>query len=1071
MLNRIIDWAVDNRLLVVLALLGVGAGAAALLPRLNLDAFPDVTNVQVTVNAEAPGLAAEEVEQLITFPIEAVMYSLPDVDEVRSISATGLAVITVVFEEGTDIYFARQLVFERLQEAREQIPEGVGVPEMGPNTSGLGQVFKYYLRAEDPSRYDAMTLRSLNDWVIKLLLMPVEGVTNVLSFGGEVRQYQVRLDPQRLLAQQLTPQDVTAVIQANNRNAGGWYMDRGAEQLVIRGVGWVRSGDPGLSDIANVPLKEEDGVTVRVRDVGDVAFGAEIRQGAVTMTRRGADGRVDQLGEIVSGIVLKRIGANTRATINGVKERLPIIRQALPEGVTLEVFYDQSELVDSAVQTVARALLQAFVLIAVILTLFLMNLRAMFLVLVSIPVSIVMALMCMAYWDVSANLMSLGGLAIAIGMMVDGSVVMVENVIRRLNEVAPGGGPAPGDTPAAASKDAPGRPGGVPRHIQEAAREVGRPVFFAVMIVIIVFAPLFALQGVEGKMFRPMALSIVFAMVAALAVALVVAPALATYLFRRAPRQRANPLLLRLTRVYERTLRWSLAHRPAIIAGAATLLLGALAMTPWLGTEFVPELEEGSLNIRVTLAPSSNMDTGLAVAEQLEARLMRFPEVLYAASHLGRPELGGDPEPISNIEILVGLRPVRDWTSARDRYALQALMEEEMSAVPGVLFSFSQPIATRVDELLSGVRAQLAIKLFGPDLNVLAEKGAEIEALASAVQGARDVAMEQISGEAQLVVRPDRDALARFGIPVDDVMSLVADAIGGRTAGQVIRGNERYDIYVRLDEAQRSTADGIRQLVLQAPNGAWVRLGDVAQVEIESGPPQIRRDDVQRRVVIQSNVVGRDMGGLVTELRQRIAQEVDLPPGYSVVFGGQFENQQRAQARLAIVVPLSLGLIFLLLYFAFQSVGQAFLIMVNVPLALIGGIAALFFSGQYLSVPGSIGFVALLGVAVLNGVVMVNAVNYRIENGMTAEDAVLDGAMSRLRPVLMTATTTALGLIPMLLSRGVGAEIQRPLATVVVGGLVSSTLLTLVILPVLYTVFSRRKYAHAVLRAAAGRTG
>ena len=1061
MLNRIIDRAVDNRLLVVLALLSVGAGAVALLPRLNLDAFPDVTNVQVTVNAEAPGLAAEEVEQLITFPIEAVMYSLPDVDEVRSISATGLAVITVVFEEGTDIYFARQLVFERLQEAREQIPEGVGIPEMGPNTSGLGQVFKYYLRAEDSSRYDAMTLRSLNDWVIKLLLMPVEGVTNVLSFGGEVRQYQVRLDPQRLLAQQLTPQDVTTIIQANNRNAGGWYMDRGAEQLVIRGVGWVRSGDPGLSDIANVPLKEEDGVTVRVRDVGDVAFGAEIRQGAVTMTSRAEDGSVEQLGEIVSGIVLKRIGANTRATINGVKERLPIIQQALPEGVTMEVFYDQSELVDSAVQTVTRALLQAFVLIAVILTLFLMNLRAMFLVLVSIPISIVMALMCMAWWDVSANLMSLGGLAIAIGMMVDGSVVMVENVIRRLHEVAPHEERASSRTLAAASKDVSG-------HIQEAAREVGRPVFFAVMIVIIVFAPLFSLQGVEGKLFRPMALSIVFAMVAALAVALVVAPALATYLFRRAPRQRPNPLLLPLTRAYERTLRWSLVHRSAIIAGAASLLLVALAMTPWLGTEFVPELEEGSLNIRVTLAPSSNMDTGLGVAEQLEALLMGFPEVLYAASHVGRPELGGDPEPISNIEILVGLRPVRDWTSARDRYALQALMEEEMSVVPGVLFSFSQPIATRVDELLSGVRAQLAIKLFGPDLTVLAEKGAEVEALASAVQGARDVAMEQISGEAQLVVRPDRDALARFGIPVDDVMSLVADAIGGRTAGQVIRGNERYDIYVRLDEARRSSADGIRQLVLQAPNGAWVRLGDVAQVEIESGPPQIRRDDVQRRVVIQANVVGRDMGGLVTELRERIAQEIDLPAGYSVVFGGQFENQQRAQARLAIVVPLSLGLIFLLLYFAFQSVGQAFLIMVNVPLALIGGIAALFFSGQYLSVPGSIGFVALLGVAVLNGVVMVNAVNYRIENGMTAEDAVLDGAMSRLRPVLMTATTTALGLIPMLLSRGVGAEIQRPLATVVVGGLVSSTLLTLVILPVLYTMFSKRKYADVALRATAG---
>lgn len=1071
MLNRIITWAVDNRLLVVLALAGLGVGAATLLPRLNLDAFPDVTNVQVTVNAEAPGLAAEEVEQLITFPIEAVMYSLPDVDEVRSISATGLAVITVVFDEGTDIYFARQLVFERLQEAREQIPEGVGVPEMGPNTSGLGQIFKYYLRAEDPSQYDAMTLRSLNDWVIKLLLMPVEGVTNVLSFGGDVRQYQVRLDPQRLLAHQLTPQDVASTIQANNRNAGGWYMDRGAEQLVIRGVGWVRSGEAGLIDIANVPLKEEDGVTVRMQDVGDVTFGAEIRQGAVTMTRRGDGGRVEQLGEIVSGIVLKRIGANTRATINGVKERLPIIQQALPEGVTLEAFYDQAELVDSAVRTVTRALLQAFVLIAVILTLFLMNLRAMLLVLISVPISIALALMGMAYWNVSANLMSLGGLAIAIGMMVDGSVVMIENIIRHLHEKEPANGPRSGDAIAADANRAAGDGEGMPGRIRQAASEVGRPVFFAVMIVIIVFAPLFALEGVEGKLFRPMALSIVFAMLAALAVALVVAPALAAFLFRRTPRERTSVLLAPLTRAYERTLRWSLAHRPAIVAGAVSLLIGALAITPWLGTEFVPELEEGTLNIRVTLAPSSNMTTGLAIAEQLEARLMRFPEALYAASHIGRPELGGDPEPISNIEIFVGLRPVREWTSANDRYTLQALMEQEMSVVPGVLFSFSQPIATRVDELLSGVRAQLAIKLFGPDLDILAEKGAEIEALASGVQGARDVAMEQISGEAQLVVRPDRDALARFGIPVDSVMSLVADAIGGQTAGQVIRGNERYDIYVRLNQAQRDDADSIRQLVLQAPNGAWVRVGDVAQVQIESGPPQIRRDDVQRRVVIQANVVGRDMGGLVTELRQRISADIDLPPGYSVVFGGQFENQQRAQARLAIVVPISLGLIFLLLYFAFHSVGQAFLIMVNVPLALIGGILALFFSGQYLSVPGSIGFIALLGVAVLNGVVMVNAVNNRIESGMTTERAVLDGAMSRLRPVLMTATTTALGLIPMLLSRGVGAEIQRPLATVVVGGLVSSTLLTLVILPVLYTVFSRRKYAHVALPATAGQAG
>ena len=1063
MLNRVVDWAVENRLLVLLALVAAIIGAFVLVPRVNLDAFPDVTNVQVAINAEAPGLAAEEVEQLITFPIEAVMYSLPNVEEVRSIARTGFTMVTVVFEEGTDIYFARQLVFQRLQEARERIPEGVGVPEMGPNTSGLGQIFKYLLRADDSSEFDAMALRSLNDWVIKLLLMPVEGVTDVLSFGGQVRQYQVQLDPQRLLAYRLRPQDVVETIEANNRNAGGWYMDRGAEQLVIRGVGWMRSGEAGLEDIADVPLMERDGVTVHVRDVAEVTFGAEIRQGAVTMTRRTEDGLVEPMGEVVSGIVLKRIGANTRATIDGINELLPIVRQALPEGVTLEVFYDQADLIEQAVSTVTNALLQAFVLIVVILMLFLMNLRAMLLVLISVPISIALALMGMAYWDISANLMSLGGLAIAIGMLVDGSVVMVENIIRHLNE--PDAFHSQRGVDAAANADV-NRPSngesetaGMPLRIQQAAREVGRPVFFAVMIVIIVFAPLFALEGVEGKLFHPMALSIIFAMIAALVVALVVAPALATYVFRHVPRHRSSPILQPLANRYDRMLRWSLTHRLPIIGGAAVLLLGSITLIPGLGTEFVPELEEGTLNIRVTLAPSTNIDTALDVAGKLEARLMDFPEVLYAASHIGRAEVGGDPEPVSNVEIFVGLLPSSEWTSADDRFELQELMEERMSEVPGLLFSFSQPIATRVDELLSGVRAQLAIKLFGPELDILADRGEAIEALATTVDGARDVAMEQVEGEAQLVVRPDRDALSRLGIPVNDVMSLVSDAIGGQTAGQVIRGNERYDIYVRLAQTKRDSVESIRQLILQAPNGAWVRLGDVASVDIESGPPQIRRDDVQRRVVIQANVVGRDMGSLVAELSRRIDEEVDLPAGYSVVFGGQFENQQRAQERLMIVVPLSLALIFLMLYFAFHSVGQAFLIMVNVPLALIGGIAALFFTGQYLSVPGTVGFIALLGVAVLNGVVMVNAVNQRVEAGLTPDEAVFEGAMSRLRPVLMTAATTALGLVPMLLSSGVGAEVQRPLATVVVGGLVSSTLLTLFVLPILYSIFSNRKYS------------
>jgi len=1057
MLNKIIDLAVANRLMVVLSLVAIVFGATLILPKLNLDAFPDVTNVQVQINTEAQGLAAEEVEQLITFPIEAVMYALPDVEEVRSISKTGLSVITVVFKEGTDIYFARQLVFERLQTAREEIPDGIGTPGIGPNTSGLGQVYQYILRADDPEKYDAITLRSYNDWIVKLLLMPVGGVTEVLSFGGEVRQYQVQLNPRRLLAYGLSGDDVATAIEDNNRNAGGWYMDRGEEQLVVRGVGWVRSGKDGLRDIGNIPLKDEDGVVVRVKDVANVDFGPEIRQGAVSITRRDKDGNPEQLGEVVAGVVLKRLGANTKATIDGITSRLAAIQTALPEGVTLEPFYDQSSLVDQAVNTVSKALLEAFVLIVIVLMLFLVNIRATFLVLISVPISIGLALMAMAYWGVSANLMSLGGLAIAIGMMVDGSVVMMEHIFGHLthadNQHRKRQTQALGDDhPYDSAHDS----HGMALRIKEAACEVGRPVFFAVLIIIIVFAPLFSLEGVEGKLFQPMAISIVLAMIASLLVALIVVPALATYLFKTGVEHKHGYVMPPLEKIYRKTLPWAQGKRKVVVSVALGLFIGSLTLIPFLGTEFVPELEEGTLNIRTTLAPSSSLATSLKVASKLELALLTFPEVIYATSRVGRPEIGGDPEPVSNVETFVGLKPVSEWTSASNRQDLQKLMEAKMSAYPGLLFSFSQPIATRVDELLSGVRAQLAIKLFGSDLDMLAKKGREIEALAKKVEGTRGVAMEQIGGEAQLAVRPDRDKLARYGLSVAQVMDLVSDAIGGRAAGQVIKGNERYDIYVRLAEEYRNSVEVIRNLILQAPNGAWVKLGDVATVAIESGPPQIRRDDVQRRVVIQSNVEGRDMGSVVAELQQRIDDEIDMPAGYTVVFGGQFENQQRAQARLMIVVPLSLGLIFLLLYFAFSSVGQAMLIMLNVPLALIGGIAALFLSGQYLSVPGSIGFIALFGVAVLNGVVMVNAINQRYMSGVAIQEAIFEGALSRLRPVLMTASIAALGLIPMLLATGVGSEVQRPLATVVVGGLFSSTLLTLFVIPVLYPVFSKQ---------------
>ncbi len=1057
MFDAIVNAAVRGRLFVLLALAGVLLACALLIPKLNLDAFPDVTNVQVVVNTQAPGLAAEEVEQLITYPVESVMYALPSIAEVRSVSKVGLSVVTVVFKDGTDLYFARQLIFERLQAAREQIPAGVGTPEMGPNTSGLGQVFQYALRAEDPKQYDIMALRSLNDWVVKLLLAPTAGVTQILSFGGDVRQYQVQVDAARLLAQKLSVEDLAEAIEANNRNAGGWYVDRGAEQLVLRGVGWVRSGEDGLRDIANIPIKNADGVAVKVGDVARVAYGAEIRQGAVSMSVRNGDGSPKALGEVVTGIVLKRLGANTKATIDGVKARLPIVQKALPKGVKIMPYYDQADLVNKAVHTVTKALTEAFVLIVIVLLLFLMNVRATLLVLLSIPISIGLALAAMAYWGVSANLMSLGGLAIAIGMMVDGSVVMMENIFKHLSE--------PDAVHAAHARETnPDDPDpynsahdrhGMAVRIMHAAREVGRPVFFAVLIIIVVFTPLFSLEGVEGKLFQPMAISIVLAMIASLAVALTVIPALSSYFFRGAVHHRDNFVIRFLERTYRRVLTWALSHRRLIVGVAAAMFVGAMALVPLLGTEFVPVLEEGTLGMRITLAPSVNMPTAVALSQKVEAKLMEIPEIIYALDRIGRPELGGDPEDVSNLEWYIGMKPAEEWKSAPDRLAMEALIGKKLEAFPGLLISFGQPIATRVDELLSGVKAELAIKLFGPDLAVLAEKGAAIEALTRRVRGTDDVALEQIAGQAQLVVRPDRDKLARYGIPVAQVMNLVSDAIGGKTAGQVIKGNERYDIYVRLAEPNRANAEAIKALVLQGPNGSQVRLGDVADLNIEAGPPQIRRDDVQRRVVIQANVEGRDMGSVVKELDERIGAEVKLPPGYSVVFGGQFENQKRAQAKLAIVVPLSLGIIFLLLFFAFSSVGQAALIMVNVPLSLVGGIVALFLSGQYLSVPGSIGFIALFGVAVLNGVVMVTAINQQFADSNDVSRAVFEGAFSRLRPVLMTAFIAALGLIPMLLSSGIGSEIQRPLATVVVGGLFSSTLLTLVVLPALYQVFSR----------------
>ncbi|MGI2070154.1 efflux RND transporter permease subunit [Shewanella baltica] len=1054
MLQKLIEAAIKNRLLVVLALLAVIMGCVAMLPKLNLDAFPDVTNVQVTINTAAEGLAAEEVEKLISYPVESAMYALPAVTEVRSLSRTGLSIVTVVFAEGTDIYFARQQVFEQLQAAREMIPSGVGVPEIGPNTSGLGQIYQYILRAEPNSGIDAAELRSLNDYLVKLIMMPVGGVTEVLSFGGDVRQYQVQVDPNKLRAYGLSMAQVTEALESNNRNAGGWFMDQGQEQLVVRGYGMLPAGEEGLAAIAQIPLTEDKGTPVRVGDIAQVDFGSEIRVGAVTMTRRDEAGKVQNLGEVVAGVVLKRMGANTKATIDDIGARVSLIEQALPDGVSFEVFYDQADLVDKAVTTVRDALLMAFVFIVVILALFLVNIRATLLVLLSIPVSIGLALMVMSYYGLSANLMSLGGLAVAIGMLVDGSVVMVENIFKHLTQpdrrhLQEARTRADGEIDPYHSDEDCGLQASMAVRIMLAAKEVCSPIFFATAIIIVVFAPLFALEGVEGKLFQPMAVSIILAMISALLVALIAVPALAVYLFKRGVVLKQSVVLAPLDAAYRKLLTATLARPKVVMLSALLMFALSLLLLPRLGTEFVPELEEGTINLRVTLAPTASLGTSLAVAPKLEAILLEFPEVKYALSRIGAPELGGDPEPVSNIEVYIGLKPISEWQSASSRLELQRLMEEKLSVFPGLLLTFSQPIATRVDELLSGVKAQLAIKIFGPDLAVLSERGQALTDLVAKIPGAVDVSLEQVSGEAQLVVRPKRELLARYGISVDQVMSLVSQGIGGASAGQVIDGNARYDINVRLAAEFRTSPDAIKDLLLSGTNGATVRLGEVASVEVEMAPPNIRRDDVQRRVVVQANVAGRDMGSVVKDI-YALVPKADLPAGYTVIIGGQYENQQRAQQKLMLVVPISIALIALLLYFSFGSFKQVLLIMANVPLALIGGIVALYFSGTYLSVPSSIGFITLFGVAVLNGVVLVDSINQRRQSGEALYDCVYEGTVGRLRPVLMTALTSALGLIPILLSSGVGSEIQKPLAVVIIGGLFSSTALTLLVLPTLY---------------------
>lgn len=1025
MINAIIKFAVTQRLLVMLLVaIMVGAGLYSL-QGLPIDAVPDVTNVQVQVLTAAPSLAPLEIERQVTFPVETAMSGLPDLVEIRSISRFGLSVVTIVFDDAVDTYFARQLVLERLSEARDQIPESIGSPEMGPISTGLGEVYQYELKAKDGSKFDQTALRTIQDWNVRRQLLGVPGVTEINSFGGLGKQYQVRLDPAKLQSYALTLRDVLRSVTENNANVGGGYIEHASEQYLLRGIGLAEKPD----DIASIVVKTgKEGVPIYVRDVGEVIEGATIRQGAVT-----ADGE----GEIVSGIAMMLKGENSRTVVENIKERVESVRKTLPAGVMLVPFYDRTELVDRTIYTVAKNLLEGAALVVIVLILLLGNWRGAMLVALVIPLSMLFAAILMRVFNVSGNLMSLGSLDF--GLIVDGAVIVVENTVRRRAEAQHKGSHEPPE-----------------RTILEACQEVGRPVVFAVGIITIVYLPLLSLSGIEGKMFKPMALTVVFALIGALVLSLTFVPAALTFILRGKVAETENMFIRWAKRLYVPALEFVLQYRGQTLAVVSAVVVASFALFPFLGAEFIPRLEEGSLAVQIQRLPSVSLTESINIASNAEKVLRKFPEVTKVVSKTGRAEVATDPMGVDLSDVYVELKSQGEWTSADTREELVEKMSKALADnVPQANFSFSQPIELRVAELISGVRSDVAIKLFGDDLDELKTTADKIAATVGMVNGAADVKVEQVSGLPQLQIKPDRAAIARYGINVEDVNDVVESVIAGKEAGQVYEGEQRFNLVVRLNEDSSKDVETIKNLLVPSPTGARVPLSQLADIQTVEGPAQISREDTRRRIGVELNVRGRDIASFVKEAQAAIEKEVKVPAGYYLTWGGQFENLQRATSRLLIVVPLALFLIFVLLFMTFNSVKQAILIYTSIPLAVVGGVLALFVVGLPFSISAGVGFIALFGVAVLDGVVMVSYIIHLREVGRSVIQAVREGSQARLRPILMTATVATLGFVPMAIATGAGAEVQRPLATVVIGGLLVSTVLKLLVLPMLYSWLER----------------
>jgi len=1018
MLQRIIDFHLRNRWLVLLGvLLAAGFGVWVMI-NIPVDAFPDLTNNQVVVVTECPAMAPTEVEQLVTFPIESALMGIPRTQGIRSISKLGLSMVTLIFDDDVNTWFARQLVNERLQEVRGRLPQGLD-PVLGPMATAFGEVYQYTVEGEG---YTQMELKTIHDWQIRFALRTVPGVNEVNSWGGETKQYAVVVDPVKLQRYGLDLRTVFERIRDNNTNFGGGFIEHAMEQYTVRGLGRAE----GARDLERIVLLARAGTPVLVRDVAEVRLMGMPRQGATLR-----DGK----GETVSGMAIMLKGENGKRVIERVKAKLATLR--LPEGVRIVPFYDQSTVIDGTIRTVSRALLEGGALVVVILFLFLGNVRAALIVAAVIPLSMLFGFMGMALFGVSANLMSLG--AIDFGMIVDGSVVMMENAVRRLRR------PAESDERLEALE-----------RIRVAAHEVARPILFAVAIIIAVYMPVFFLEGLEGRMFRPMAITVCSALLGSLILALTVVPAAASVHLRCCTRPKSERWMEWLRARYLALLGRALRRRRWMVAASAAVLAVAVASLGWIGTEFIARLDEGSILIETRKMPGISLTDSIKISNRIEKIILGFPEVSGVVTRIGRPDVATEAMGINQGDVYVLLKPREQWTRFRTKEELINALAAALEAVPGVSYNFTQPMAMRLDETISGIKADVAVKIFGEDPRVLERLAERALRVIASVPGAADEQMEIASGVAELRVEVDREALARYGLNVSDVQDMMDAAIGGKTVSEMIEGQRRFAIVVRLPESYRADDEAIRGLILNAPGGERVRLGQVARVLMTRGPEVISRENGQRRIVVQCNVRGRDLGGFVAEAQRRMDSELQLPAGYSIDWGGQFENQRRAMRRLTIVVPASILIIFGLLFFTFGSVRQALLILLNVPFAFIGGIGALWLRGLNLNISAAIGFIALFGVAVLNGIVLVSSINRLRQLGMPMEQALLAGAGIRLRPVLMTALVASFGFLPMALATTTGAEVQRPLASVVIGGLVSSTFLTLFLLPLMYPWFSPR---------------